>query len=71
MAEESVRAAVVISLRAWKRHVAALLVVVAAFGAATLLASDVAFYAAALVAFTAWMAWFVLTGVHFLRLLGL
>lgn len=71
MTDRSVRAALVVSLRAWKRHAGALAVVVVAFAAAFLLASDVAFYAAALVAFTTWMAWFVLTGVHFLRLLGL
>lgn len=71
MTEESVRDAFVVSLKAWKRHAGALAVVVVAFVAASLLASDVAFYAAALVAFTTWMAWFVLTGVQFLRLLGL
>lgn len=70
MADVPVRVALVTALKAWKRHAAALAVVVVAFGTASLLASQMAYYAAALVAFTTWMAWFVFTGVEFLRVLG-
>lgn len=70
MTDVSVRVALVTALKGWKRHAAAILVVLLSFGVATLLSSQVALYAAVLVAFTTWMAWFVFTGVEFLRILG-
>lgn len=48
-------------------HLAALAVVVVAFGVAAVLGTDVAYYAAALVAFSVWMGWFVATAVDRLR----
>lgn len=46
-----------------RRHLAAVLAVVAAFLAARLIATSAAYYGAALAAFAVWMAWFVLTVV--------
>ena len=68
--ERTVRGAFVGALGDWRRHAAALLLVAAAYAAAAAVATDVAYYAAGLVAFSVWMGWFVLTGVRFLRLLG-
>ncbi len=70
MTDVSVRVALATALKGWKRHAAALAVIFLAFGAASVLSSQVAYYAAVLVAFTTWMAWFVFTGVEFLRVLG-
>ncbi|PSP75647.1 hypothetical protein BRC81_14770 [Halobacteriales archaeon QS_1_68_20] len=70
MTDVPVRVALVAALKGWKRHAAALLLIALAYGAASMLSSQVALYAAALVAFTTWMAWFVFTGVEFLRVLG-
>ena len=69
MSERSVQDALFAALRGWKHHGIALLIVLIAFGFASLITSEVAYYAAGLVAFTIWMAWFVFTGVQFLRAL--
>ncbi|MFB6096774.1 MAG: hypothetical protein ABEJ74_05245 [Haloferacaceae archaeon] len=50
-----------------RRHLGALAVVVAAYGAAALLGTEIGYYVAALVTFTVWMAWFVLTAVALFR----
>lgn len=67
MSERPARAALVGALLDPRRHVLALAAVAAAFGFAVALASDVAYYAAALVAFVVWMAWFVLTAIEWLE----
>ncbi|QZP39814.1 hypothetical protein K6T50_17345 (plasmid) [Halobaculum magnesiiphilum] len=56
------------ALRDWRRHAAAVASVAVAFGVASSLGSSVAYYTAALVTFTIWMAWFVLTAVEVIRL---
>lgn len=60
-------AALAAALRDWRRHAGALLLISLAFGIASLRSTEIAYYTAALVAFTVWMAWFVLTGVEWLR----
>lgn len=55
------------ALRDWRRHAAALAVVALAFGLAAVLGSTEAYYGAALVAFSVWMVWFVLTGIEWVR----
>lgn len=55
------------SLVEWRHHLVALIIVAAAFGVASVFASKVAYYAAALLAFSVWMGWFVLTVVEYLR----
>ncbi|MFB6072515.1 MAG: hypothetical protein ABEJ88_06055 [Halobacterium sp.] len=61
MSERPARTAVVAALSDWRRHALALATVAAA--------ADVpgAYYGAALVAFTVWMAWFVATTIGFIR----
>lgn len=51
----------------WRRHAVAVAVAAAALGVASLLGSRVAFYGAALVVFTVWMVWFVLTAIEWVR----
>ncbi|WP_313695144.1 hypothetical protein [Halorarum halobium] len=51
----------------WRHHLLALAIVVLAFGVAAAVGSEVAYYAAALVAFSVWMGWFVMTAVEWLR----
>ncbi|QLG27066.1 hypothetical protein HUG10_05690 [Halorarum halophilum] len=48
-------------------HLVALAIVVVAFAVAALVGTRVAYYAAALVSFSVWMAWFVQTVVDWLR----
>lgn len=61
------RTALVEALGDWRRHAAAVAVAAAALGAAALVGSRVAFYGAALVVFTVWMVWFVLTAIEWVR----
>lgn len=61
------RAALVASLKDWRRHSVALGVVVVAFGIAFLLSSEIAYYGAWLLTFAVWMAWFVLTAIEWIR----
>lgn len=68
MAEESVMEGIKVALSDWRRNGAALAAVVLSFGVASLVGSPIAYYAAALVAFCIWMAWFVVTGVEFIRI---
>jgi hypothetical protein len=65
--EQPARAAVVAALSDWRRHAAAVAAVVVAFVVAGATGVAGAYYGAALVAFTVWMAWFVLTTIDFLR----
>lgn len=67
MTDHPARAAVVAALSDWRRHAAALAVVAAGFAAAAASGVAGAYYGAALLAFTVWMAWFVLTTIDFLR----
>jgi hypothetical protein len=55
------------ALTDWRRNLAALAVVAAALGVAALSASAGVQYGAALVVFTVWMAWFVLTAIDWIR----
>lgn len=56
------------ALANWRLHVGALAVVAVTFAVAYgLLGSPSARYAAYLVAFAVWMAWFVLTAVEWIR----
>lgn len=65
-----VKVALVQVLTAWRRHAGAVTLVLVGYGAATYVGTPMAYYAAALVAFCTWMAWFVSTGAEFLRVLG-
>jgi len=65
--EQPARAALRAALSDWRRHAAAVALVVAAFAVAELLAAPTARYGAYLIAFAVWMAWFVLTCVEWLR----
>lgn len=67
MSDRPGRAALVGALADWRRHALALATVVAAFGVAAVVGSSVAYYGAALVAFSVWMAWFVLTTIEWIR----
>jgi hypothetical protein len=49
------------------RNLAALVLVLAAFGVATVLDTSVAYYGAGLTVFAVWMAWFVLVAIDWLR----
>jgi hypothetical protein len=68
MATRSAGAALKAALDDWRRHALALAGVAAAFGVATYLDSAGAYYGAALMTFTIWMLWFVLTVVEWIRL---
>ncbi|MFB6197099.1 MAG: hypothetical protein ABEI52_02355 [Halobacteriaceae archaeon] len=57
-----------IALNDWRRNVIAILIVVISYGFAVIIGSNLALYAAALIAFSTWMGWFVLTGVEFINL---
>jgi hypothetical protein len=67
MAEQSGRSALVTALTAPRRHAAALVAAAAAVGVAAAVGSRTAYFAAALVCFTVWMGWFVLTAVEWVR----
>lgn len=55
------------ALTDWRRNLSALALVALAFGLAALSASPGVQYGAALVVFTVWMAWFVLTAIDWIR----
>ncbi|NHN43371.1 hypothetical protein G9C85_17275 [Halorubellus sp. JP-L1] len=63
-ATDAVRAA----LRHRERNALALAVVVGALAIAAAVGTSPAYFTAALVAFCAWMAWFVLTVIDWIRL---
>jgi hypothetical protein len=67
MSNQPARAAVVAALSDWRRHAVALAAVAVTFAVAAVSGVTGAYYGAALVAFTVWMAWFVLTTIDFLR----
>lgn len=64
----SPRSALLTALRDWKRNALAFAAIVVVFGGAAWTSSQIALYGAGLVAFTIWMAWFVLTGADFLEI---
>ena len=68
MSNRRAESALVEALRDWRRHAAALAIVAAVFGGAFVLGSREAYYGAALVAFSVWMGWFVLTAIEWIRL---
>lgn len=49
------------------RNLAALALVLTAFGVAAIVDTSVAYYGAGLTAFAIWMAWFVLVAIDWLR----
>jgi uncharacterized membrane protein YdbT with pleckstrin-like domain len=55
------------ALTDWRRNLAALAVVALMFGVAALTSSAGIRYGAGLIAFTVWMAWFVLTAIDWIR----
>jgi hypothetical protein len=67
MSNRPARTAAVAALSDWRRHAAATAAVVAAFAVAAAVGGPGAYFGAALVAFTVWMAWFVLTTIAFRR----
>jgi hypothetical protein len=67
VSETSARAALRAALADWRRHVGALAVVAAAFGVAAVVSRPEAQYAAWLITFSVWMAWFVLTTIEWIR----
>jgi hypothetical protein len=67
VSERPARTALAASLRSWRRHLLAALVVAVAVAVAVAVGSRVALYAAVLVAFAVWMLWFVLTAVEWIR----
>jgi hypothetical protein len=68
MASRPAEAALWEALTDRRRNLAALALVAVAVGLATLVGSGGAYYAAALTAFTVWMAWFVLMAIDWIRL---
>ncbi len=71
MADVPVRVAVRRAVTDPRRTVGAVGLAVLAVGAAAAVGTGVAYFAAGLVVFTVWMAWFVATAVAVLRTLGL
>ncbi len=69
MADATVENAFLRALTGWRRNAVALGIVLIAFGIATFVGASVAYYAAILITFTTWMAWFVSTGVEFLQIM--
>jgi hypothetical protein len=67
MTDRPARAAAIAALGDWRRHAVAVTIVAAGFAVASVVGVSGAYYSAALVAFTVWMAWFVLTAIEFLR----
>ena len=70
MPDVPVRVALVRTLTDWRRHAGVLLFVLAVVGAAAFVGTTAAYFAAGLIVFSTWMIWFVVTGVRFLRILG-
>ncbi len=68
MTEEQARAAFVHALTDWRRNLAAVTIAALGFLAAWVIDTPSAYYAAWLVAFSVYMAWFVLAAVEWIRL---
>ncbi|AEN07244.1 hypothetical protein [Halolamina sp.] len=68
MTQHTGRTALLAALSDWRRNAAALLGLVAVFVAAAFVGTREAYYLAALVGFTIWMVWFVLTGIDWVSL---
>jgi hypothetical protein len=62
--------ALALALADWRRHAVALALVAVAAALALGVGTPTARYAAALFAFTVWMAWFVLTAIEWIRHAG-
>lgn len=56
------------ALRDWRRHAVALALFALVLAVAAFFGSREAYYGAALVGFSIWMAWFVLTAIEWIRL---
>ena len=67
MSEYTGTTALIEALRDWRRNVSALLFAVAALAVAALIGSNTAYYTASMVIFAIWMAWFVLTGIEWVK----
>ena len=67
MSDRPARTALRAALTDWRRNLLAVGAVVLVVGAATILGSPGIQYGAVLVAFTVWMAWFVLTAIDWIR----
>jgi hypothetical protein len=61
-------AALLEALRDWRHNVSAVLFAVGVLAVATHVGTKGAYYAAGLLIFTAWMAWFVLTCIEWVTL---
>ncbi|WP_144904549.1 hypothetical protein [Halobellus captivus] len=67
MAERTGTAALIEALRDRRRNAAALLVVIGVLIGAALVGSRGAYFTAALVVFSVWMAWFVLACIEWIK----
>lgn len=59
--------ALIEALRDWRRNLSALGFAVVVLAGASLFGSKEAYYVAALLIFTTWMLWFVLTGIEWVK----
>ena len=59
--------ALIEALRDWRRNAVALVFAVGTLAAAAYVGSKEAYYLAAMVVFTIWMGWFVLTGIEWVK----
>lgn len=67
MSEYTGTTALIEALRDWRRNTAALLGVVGILAVAALVGTKIAYYTAALIVFSIWMVWFVLTGIEWIK----
>lgn len=68
MSSRPAEAALLEALRDRRRNGGAIGIVLIVFGVAALVGSSGAYYAAGLIAFTIWMAWFVLMTIEWIQL---
>jgi hypothetical protein len=68
MSNRPAEAALLEALRDRRRNGGAIGIVLVVFAVAALVGSSGAFYAASLITFTIWMAWFVLMTIEWIRL---
>lgn len=68
MSNRPAEAALLDALRDRRRNGGAIGLVLLAFGVAALIGSSGAYYAAGLITFTIWMAWFVLMTIEWIRM---
>jgi hypothetical protein len=67
MSEYTGRTALVEALRDRRRNTAALLGVAVSLASAVVIGTSVAYYAAAPISFSIWMAWFVLASIEWVK----